>query len=130
VKTEGRHAVRCARGFCWRISFRDKPIGMSRSALYRLMENQGGVTRYIRRQRLLESRVVLSDPGCEKSIATIADEFCFSDAADFSRSFRREFGWAPSDVRATAQAGLIPPTPGKGRMEGGELTFNDFIQAL
>jgi AraC-like DNA-binding protein len=105
-------------------------IGMSRSALYRLMESQGGVTRYIRRQRLLESRAVLSDPGDDKSIAAIAEEFCFSDAADFSRAFRREFGLAPSDVRATAQAGLVPPAPGNGRLEGGELTFTDFIQAL
>ena len=105
-------------------------IGMSRSALYRLMENQGGVSRYIRRQRLLESHAVLSDPGCAKSIAAITEEFCFSDAADFSRSFRREFGLAPSDVRATAHAGFVPSSRGKRRVEGGELTFNDFIQAL
>jgi AraC-like DNA-binding protein len=105
-------------------------IGMSRSALYRVMESQGGVTRHIRRQRLLESRAVLSDPACDKSIAAIAEEFCFSDAADFSRAFRREFGLAPSDVRATAQAGFVPHTPGKGRVDGGDLTFNDFIQAL
>lgn len=105
-------------------------IGMSRSALYRLMESQGGVTRDIRRQRLLESLAVLSDPGRDKSIAAIAEEFCFSDAADFSRAFRREFGLAPSDARATAQAGLVPSAQGKGRLEGGELTFNDFIQAL
>jgi AraC-like DNA-binding protein len=107
-----------------------RSIGMSRSALYRLMESQGGITRFIRRQRLLESRAVLSAPGCDKPIATIAEEFCFSDAADFSRAFRREFGLSPSDARATAQADLIPPSPGKGRMEGGELTFSDFIQAL
>ena len=105
-------------------------IGMSRSALYRLMESQGGVTRYIRRLRLLESRAVLSDPGCEKSIAAIAEEFCFSDAADFSRSFRREFGCAPSDVRATAHVGFVSSSPANARVEGGDLTFNDFIQAL
>jgi AraC-like DNA-binding protein len=105
-------------------------IGISRSALYRLMESQGGVTRYIRRQRLLESRAVLSDPGSAKPIAAIAEEFCFSDPADFTRAFRREFGLAPSDVRATARAGVILPSLGKGCIEGGELTFNDFIQAL
>lgn len=104
-------------------------VGMSRSALYRVMESQGGVTRYIRRQRLLESRAVLSDPACEKSIAAIAEEFCFSDAADFSRAFRREFGLAPSEVRAATQADLILPSPRK-RSIVEELTFNDFIQTL
>jgi AraC-like DNA-binding protein len=92
-------------------------IGMSRAAPHRLTESQGGVTRFIRRQRLLESRSVLSDPACDKSIAAIAEEFCFSDATDFRRAFRREFRLVPSDVRATVQASLIPPSPGKGRIE-------------
>jgi AraC-like DNA-binding protein len=105
-------------------------IGMSRSALYRLMEGQGGVMGYIRRQRLLESRAMLGDPGCDRSIAAIAEEFCFSDAADFSRAFRREFGLTPSDVRAAAKAGLASPASTKQRGAGGDATFNDFIQAL
>ncbi len=104
--------------------------GMSRSAMYRLLESEGGVTRYIRRQRLVESRAALGDPGCDKSIAAIAEEFCFSDAADFSRAFRREFGLAPSDVRAAAKAGLVPPQPQKQRGETWDVTFNDFIRAL
>ncbi len=106
-----------------------RAAGMSRSALYRLMEGQGGVTRYIRRQRLLESREVLEDPGSDKPIATIADELCFSDAADFSRAFRREFGMAPSDVRAAAKAGVAPPVTTIAPVEG-VVSFNDFIQAL
>ena len=105
-------------------------VGMSRSALYRLMESQGGVTGYIRRRRLLESRAVLSNPGCGESIAAIAEEFCFSDAADFSRAFRREFGLAPSEVRAAAKAGIVPPAPAKQRRAGGDVTFNNFIHAL
>ena len=104
--------------------------GMSRSALYRLMESQGGVTRYIRRQRLLESRKVLGDAGCDKSIAAIAEEFCFSDAADFSRAFRREFGLAPSDVRAGARSGHIPVATAKWRSGEGAVNFTDFIRAL
>ena len=42
-------------------------VGASRSSLYRLMESQGGVTRYIRRQRLLESHAALCDPVGDKS---------------------------------------------------------------
>ena len=60
--------------------------GMSRSALYRLMVSQGGVTGYIRRQRILESHAVLSDPNCDRPIAAIAEEFCFSDFRGFRPS--------------------------------------------
>ena len=74
-------------------------LGMSRSALCRLIESQGGVARCIRRQRLLESRAALCDPACDTSIAATADEFCFTDGADFSRAFRRGFGASDSDVR-------------------------------
>ena len=105
-------------------------IGTSRSALYRLLESQGGVTRYIRRQRLLESHAALCDPVCDKSIAAIAEELCFTDASEFSRAFKREFGSSPSDARAAARAGLMPPAVWKANPRGEALTFNDCIQAL
>ena len=94
------------------------------------MESQGGVTRFIRRQRLLESRALLSDPACETSIAAIAEDFCFTDAAGFSRAFRREFGVSPRDVRAAVKAGLIPAAVAKGSAVQGKSTFSEFIQAL
>jgi len=37
-------------------------VGMFRSSLYRLLENECGVARYIQRQLLLESQTVLSNP--------------------------------------------------------------------
>ena len=94
------------------------------------MESQGGVTRYIRRQRLLESHAALCDPIGDKSIAAIAEELCFTDASEFSRAFRREFGASPSDVRAAARAGLIPSAVSKASTGGKASTFNDCIKAL
>jgi AraC-like DNA-binding protein len=105
-------------------------VGMSRSGIYRLMESQGGVARYIRRQRLLESYRELSDPIGDKPIAAIAEELCFSDASDFNRAFRREFGASPNDVRTAVRAGLIPPAVPKAIAGGKASPFNDYIRAL
>jgi AraC-like DNA-binding protein len=81
-------------------------VGMSRSNLYRLFEDTGGVARYIQRERLLEAHAALSDPANTKPITVIAEDLCFADASSFSRTFKREFGHSPSEVRAAALAGL------------------------
>ena len=76
---------------------------MSRSKLYRLMDAEGGVARFIQRQRLFEAYALLSDQSVNRSITALAEELCFADTASFSRAFRREFGTRPSDVRATSR---------------------------
>jgi AraC-like DNA-binding protein len=83
-----------------------RAVGLSRSQLYRLFEHLGGVSRYIQRQRLLQSYALLCDPLNNQSVAAIAEDFCFEDASSFSRAFRREFSHSPSDVRAAAAAGI------------------------
>jgi AraC-like DNA-binding protein len=88
---------------------------MSRSNLYRLLGNTGGLTRFIQIQRLLEARTLLSDRSIDKPIAAIAEELCFADASSFSRAFRREFGHSPSEIRSDAWASLAQsrmPMPG------------------
>jgi AraC-like DNA-binding protein len=91
-------------------------VGMSRSSLYRLFEDTGGVARYIQSQRLLEAHAVLSDPPTTKSISAIAEDLCFADASSFSRVFRREFGHSPGEVRSAALAGLTLPAALRGHM--------------
>jgi len=81
-------------------------VGMSRSNLYRLFEDTGGVARYIQRERLLEAHAVLTDPGSTQSISSIADDLCFVDASSFSRAFKRDFGHSPGEVRSAALAGV------------------------
>ena len=105
-------------------------VGMSRSTLYRLMENQGGVTRYIRRQRLLESHAALCDPVGDKPIVAIAEELGFTVASEFSRAFRREFGASPSEVRAAAWTGRIPSAVSKASIGEKSSIFNDCVKAL
>jgi len=82
-----------------------RQVGMSRTQLYRLFHDDGGVARYIRHRRLLRGYADLSDTANSASINVIADALCFEDASSFSRAFKQEFGLNPRDVRAAAVAG-------------------------
>ena len=101
----------------------------SRSQLYRLLEDEGGVTRYIQRRRLSESFSILCDAQNNISIGAVADMLCFSDASSFSRAFRREFGMSPTDVRAATQTGLPPAPPPRSPLGPAALTFSDCLRA-
>ena len=82
----------------------------SRSQLYRLLEGEGGVSRYVQKLRLSEAFAMLCNTSHDVSIWRIAEMLCFADSSSFARAFRREFGVSPSDVRDAARAGL-PPVP-------------------
>jgi hypothetical protein len=60
-RNDGTHKVR-----------RGETAATSRSQLYRLLEGEGGVARYIRRRRLSESFAILCDTSNNFSIASIA----------------------------------------------------------
>lgn len=82
------------------VNFILRNLGVSRSRLYRLFEASGGIMHYIQKRRLLAAHKVLADPLGGRRIFEVAEDFCFNDAAEFSRAFRREFSYSPSDVRA------------------------------
>lgn len=74
-------------------------LAVSRSKLYRLFENSGGVAHFINRERLHEAHRRLN---CERetlSIHAIGNEVGFIDHSTFSRAFRREFGCSPTEAR-------------------------------
>lgn len=85
------------------VNFILRGLGVSRSRLYRLFEASGGIMHYIQKRRLLAAHKVLADPLSGRRIFEVAEDFCFNDAAEFSRAFRREFAYSPSDVRANRQ---------------------------
>ena len=81
--------------------------GLSRSALYRIFEADGGVARYIQQVRLSLANAALRDPlQAHVSISAIAEAHGFPDPSAFSRAFRKAFGATPRDVR-----GMPPERP-------------------
>ncbi|WP_237214306.1 AraC family transcriptional regulator [Falsiroseomonas oryziterrae] len=83
--------------------------GMSRSSLYRLFEEEGGVARYVQSVRLAYARVALSDPAqAGRSIAQIAEAHGFPDASVFTRAFRQAHGLTPRDARGAV---IVSPQP-------------------
>jgi AraC-like DNA-binding protein len=84
-----------------------KNVGVSRSRLYRIFEPAGGISNYIRRRRLLETRRALADSTNVQPIAQIAENMGFTDASTYSRMFKREFGLSPKEVRALGWQGML-----------------------
>jgi AraC-like DNA-binding protein len=81
-------------------------LRISRSTLYALFNEEGGVARYIQSRRLAAVHQALADPDERRRIADVADAFGFTNEAHFSRAFRRQFGYAPSEIRGS---GLLAP---------------------
>jgi len=97
----------------------------SRSQLYRLLEGEGGVARYIQRRRLSESFAILCDTSNNFSIAAT---LCFADASNFSRAFRREFGMSPSEVRTASLVGLATAATSKSPAASETHSFADCLR--
>jgi AraC-like DNA-binding protein len=79
-------------------------MAMSRSKLYRFFESTGGVAHFINRERLREAHRRLCSPHDALSIHVIGNEVGFIDHSTFSRAFRREFGYSPTEARERSLA--------------------------
>lgn len=86
-------------------------LAMSRSKLYRLFENSGGVAHFINRERLREAHHRLSSQSEVLSIHAIGSEVGFVDHSTFSRAFRREFGYSPTEARERGLARSFADEP-------------------
>lgn len=90
--------------------------GVSRSALYRLYESEGGVARYVQQVRLSLAHAALRDPlQSHRSISAIAEAHGFPAPSDFSRAFRAAYGTAPSEVRGVLVGGPTVPVLQKSK---------------
>lgn len=107
-----------------------REAGLSRTQLYRLLENEGGVLRYIQRQRLLACHGRLADMAEGRHIHAIAAEHGFDDPSRFSRIFRREFGLSPSDIRMTVHSGIPEARPRQAPAPNLGQTLQDHLRRL
>ncbi|MBR0649144.1 helix-turn-helix domain-containing protein [Roseomonas terrae] len=107
-----------------------REVGMSRSQLYRLLEGEGGVIRYIQRHRLRAVHAALSNPAEERPISLLAEACGFYEPSTFSRTFRREFGVTPSDLRAASRAGEAPGGTWKPSMGADFRSLSDCLRAF
>jgi len=106
VEAELTHSNLSADAICARFH-------ISRSTLYRLFEPMGGVARYIRERRLMRIHSLLVTSEGRPHLQRLAEDHGFSTPAHFSRAFREQFGYAPSELaargpRPKAAAGIAP----------------------
>ncbi len=87
-------------------------LAMSRSKLYRFFESTGGVAHFINRERLREAHRRLNSLHNTLSIHVIGNEVGFIDHSTFSRAFRREFGYSPTEARERSLARLSAQVTG------------------
>jgi len=82
-----------------------KELKVSRTALYGLFAENGGVATQIRARRLDEAMRRLADPRHSRQrIAEIAFAVGFSSEPTFNRAFRERFGCSPGEARAGVDA--------------------------
>lgn len=81
---------------------------LSRRKLYYLFERRGGVASYIRRRRLLACHDAIVDAADHRFVSTIAYDYGFTNAAQFSRNFLAEFGYSPTEAREFKLYGYRP----------------------
>ncbi|WP_112799731.1 helix-turn-helix domain-containing protein [Rhizobium sp. SYY.PMSO] len=106
-----------------------RELGISRTRLYQIFEQYGGVHHYIQRRRLLSAHAALSDPANREQIVDIAFAVGFSSAAHFSRAFSKEFGYSPREARNLTIPRYIgqvatPTSP------GGAHSFEEWLNTL
>jgi AraC-like DNA-binding protein len=105
-------------------------MGLSRTALYRLFQESGGIALYIREQRLRRCFAdLVSHRGRQVQVAEIAWRWGFADAAHFARLFKDRFGCTATEARAGAH-GL---NGGRGRKldtRVGDRRYEDWIAGL
>ncbi|UUR08893.1 helix-turn-helix transcriptional regulator [Sphingomonas glaciei] len=84
-------------------------LGVSRSVIYRLFEREGGLLAYDRMRRLRALHRAMCNPLNTSTLAELAQRYGFRDQASLLRSFRKAFGYPPSELRRRHLSRTAPP---------------------
>lgn len=95
------------------VAWLTRRLKLSRSAIYRALEDEDGVEAYIRARRLEQVRRCLAEPTQTMGIGALAMHWGFCDASHLSRLFRSQFGSTPSAYRACAASNASAATSTK-----------------
>lgn len=103
---------------------------VSRSQIYRMFVQDGGVARYVLERRLRRSlRMVTQPMFWRMSIGAVGFACGFTSESQFSKSFRNRYGISPSEARAEGLAAM--PNGSFDERGGGEPPeFNVWIKSL
>lgn len=85
-------------------------LGMSRSAIYRLFEHEGGLLAYDRTRRLRALYRAVCNPLNTSTLFELAGRYGFRDQAALARSFRKAFGCTPKELRQRKADIVAAPT--------------------
>ena len=107
-----------------------REVGVSRTHLYRIFENEGGVSRYILRTRLRMAFAQICEADASVSVTTIAVACGFPDVSTFSRSFKREFGMTPTEVRIASSSGSKMGLRRKAELVGESTPLVQWLKGL
>lgn len=84
-------------------------LGISRSSLYRLFEREGGPIAYDRIRRLRAAHRAMCNPLNTSTLVELARRYGFRDQGALLRSFRKMFGYSPSELRQRHTVAIPSP---------------------
>lgn len=104
-------------------------FSLSRAQLYRITEPLGGISNYIRNQRLKRSFADLQNPALRHlSITEIGYNWGFNDHGTYTRSFKKYFGVLPKDAREMGS--LNQHTTSTTKAETIDRNYEDWVRSL
>lgn len=86
-------------------------LNVSRSVVYRLFKREGGLLAYDRMRRLRALHRAMCNPLNNSPLVELSARYGFRDQASLLRSFRKAFGYSPSELR---RRNLGAPTSSDG----------------